>query len=62
MNYCEVMLNIQKNPRVPVDLTVRQYFELVEHIDECAECMAIADAVLEAGKNLPPSEDMTKYN
>jgi len=61
--FCQIIAAIEKDPLAKVDLTIRRFYELQEHVKVCPTCTAITDAILEKYKDMPSgSDDITRYN
>lgn len=64
---CNFIKAIQKDPLKKLEgLTVKDIYQLQEHLKECQECLRITDEIVEANKDVksdPNSEwERTKYN
>lgn len=62
-SFCEYVAGIHRDPLAkPERLKIREFMALQAHVAECETCSALIDEVLEKYKDVPPTEDESKYN
>jgi predicted anti-sigma-YlaC factor YlaD len=49
MDFCKFFQAIEKDPLAPVDITVGEFLQAAEHVDECATCRDVHTRVLRRG-------------
>ena len=54
-NFCEFVKKIHANPSMRItNLTIRDFTNLQNHLQECKQCETLADEVLSNDKNYKP--------
>ena len=38
IDFCQIMADIEADPKAPVELTVREFLALKEHVQNCDNC------------------------
>ena len=64
-NFCEIIRRIHADPKAKVvGLTVRDYYNLQEHVAQCEECTKLTDEILEKYKDVPSDPNLNdgRYN
>lgn len=63
---CQIIADIQKDPAKQVQLTIRQFNTIKEHVKTCVTCSDILDEIIEKYKDVPSDPnsdwDKSKYN